>query len=81
MSTTATQLRKTLFRVLDDVALGQEVEISHKGTILRIVPVSCGSRLARLVTRDDSGLEALESGWDAAAQAEWEAEQKEFSGV
>ena len=80
MSTTATQLRKTLFRVLDDVALGQEVEISHKGTILRIVRASCGSRLARLVARDDSGLEALESGWDAAAQAEWEAEQKELLG-
>ena len=80
MATTATQLRKTLFRVLDDVALGQEVEISHKGTILRIVPANCGSRLARLVARDDSGLEALESGWDAAAQAEWEAEQKELFG-
>ena len=80
MATTATQLRKTLFRVLDDVALGKEVEISHKGAILRIVPATCGSRLARLVTRDDSGLEALESGWDAAAQAEWEAEQKELFG-
>ena len=80
MATTATQLRKTLFRVLDDVALGQEVEISHKGAILRIVPATCSSRLARLVTRDDSGLEALESGWDAGAQAEWEAEQKELFG-
>ncbi|MBY0504800.1 MAG: type II toxin-antitoxin system prevent-host-death family antitoxin [Bryobacteraceae bacterium] len=79
--TTATQLRKTLFRVLDDVAQGQEVEISHKGATLRIVPASRGSRLARLITRDESGLAAGDSGWDAAAQAEWEAEQKELYGA
>lgn len=52
--TTATGLRKDLFRVLDGVVQGADVEFLHKGTLIRIVAVNRGSRLARLVHRGDA---------------------------
>lgn len=76
----ATQLRVNLFRLLDDVALGRELEITHKGAILRIVPASRSSRMSRLVARDDSGLQPSDSGWDAKAQQAWETEQRGIFG-
>ena len=76
---TATQLRVNLFRLLDDVAVGRELEITHKGAILRIVPANRGSRMSRLVVRDDSGIQPSDSGWDGKAQQEWETEQREIS--
>ena len=79
MAVTATELRKNLFRLLHDVALGRELEITHKGTILRIVAANRSSRMSRLVERADSGLQPSDSGWDKKAQDEWEAEHQELS--
>ena len=81
MPVTATELRKNLFRLLDGAAEGQEVEVLHKGSTLRIVPASRGSRLARLINRGKSAdLADLLSGWDEKARAEWESEQKALIG-
>lgn len=79
---TATNLRKDLFRHLDAVAAGQELEVSHKGMLLRIVRATPGSRLARLVVRDEvSNIEPGDSGWESSgAKAAWEKEADEFFG-
>ena len=76
MAVTATQFRKDLFQTLDAVAAGAEVEISYKGSILRISPMANASKLSRAVKRDillvepqsivesDTELQAdLEEGW------------------
>lgn len=73
---TATELRQNLFRLLDGAAKGQDVEVVHKGTRLRITAVNRGSRLARLMYQGEA--DEMPSGWDQAAQAEWEAEWKDF---
>ena len=81
MTTTATSLRKDLFRILDSVAQGQEVEVVHKGSTLRIAAVHRQSRLSRLVQPVDSEpLSAEATGWDAVAQTEWELERKDLLG-
>ena len=80
MSVTATEFRKNLFRLLDEAALGNEIEITHKGTLLRVSPAIRGSRLSRLIVRDGVDLDPTASGWDAAARAEWDAEQKALLG-
>ena len=49
MAVTATELRKNLFRLLDDVALGRELEITHKGTTLRIVAANTSHPTAESV--------------------------------
>lgn len=82
---TATNLRKDLFRHLDAVAAGQELEVTHKGAVLRIIPALRSSRLARLIGRPEAigggvKLEPGESGWDDAAQANWDAEQAKLFG-
>ncbi len=76
MAVTATQLRKDLFQTLDGVAAGTAVDVSYKGTILRISPLANVSKLSRAVKRDilmadpqsivesDTELQAeLEEGW------------------
>ncbi len=69
---TTTELRKNLFRLLDNVAEGTELEFTHKGSTLRIVSLNRGSRLARLAPpSEEEPLSATASGWDAAARAEW----------
>lgn len=82
MAVTATQLRKTLFRVLDAVAQGEEVEVTHKDATVRIVPGDRQSRLARLVERPGLELDLgeLRSGLDAQAEEEWTAEQEALFG-
>jgi prevent-host-death family protein len=82
MSVTATQLRKNLFRLLDAVAEGEEVEVTHKGATLRIVPGDRKSRLSRLVERPGLPLDLddLRSGLDAKAETDWEAEQEALFG-
>lgn len=78
---TTTNLRKDLFRHLDLVAGGQEIEVSHKGVILRIVPTTKSSRLSRLIQRPEAGIiEPTDSGWDAAAMAKWDEEQARLFG-
>jgi antitoxin (DNA-binding transcriptional repressor) of toxin-antitoxin stability system len=78
---TATDLRKNLFRMLDVAAQGGNVEFTHKGVSFRIVPLAHGSRLARLTPRNAAGdSDVISSGWDDAAQAEWEAELQELLG-
>lgn len=71
--TTATELRKSLFRSLDTVAEGREVDFVHKGVAMRIVAQNRSSRLARLAAPSpDEPLSERDTGWDAAAQSEWE---------
>lgn len=77
----ATELRKKLFQVLEEVSQGATVDITYKGASLKIVPAERSSRLGRLVERD-LGLEIgpRDSGWTAEAIAEWEAEMNQFYG-
>jgi antitoxin (DNA-binding transcriptional repressor) of toxin-antitoxin stability system len=73
---TATNLRKHLFEVLDQAIRGETVEITYKGSKLRLAPTQNTSKLARAVRRStllvnpdsivhsDNGLMAeLEQGW------------------
>jgi hypothetical protein len=48
---TATDLRKNLFKVLDRALHGEPVEITYKGSKLRLSPPSAGSKLAGVVRR------------------------------
>ena len=48
---TATVMRKNLFNVLDRAIQGETVEIAYKGSTLRVVTPSDGSKLARAVRR------------------------------
>jgi len=81
MAIQATELRKRLFQILEEVSQGASVDVSYKGTALRIVPAEQSSRLGRLVVRDlGVVVKAGNSGWSAAAKAEWEAEGKKFYG-
>lgn len=78
---TATTLRKNLFQVLDGASQGRDVEVLHKGITFRIVLASPGSRLSKLISREDPvDLMPEDSGWDAQAQAAWEAEADELLG-
>ncbi len=81
MSMQATELRKKLFQVLEEVSQGATVDITYKGASLKIVPAERSSRLGRLVERD-LGLEIgpRDSGWSAEALAEWESEMNQFYG-
>ncbi len=47
MSMTATRLRKQLFTVLDEVGQGEPVELVYKGSTIRIIAATTGSKLAR----------------------------------
>jgi prevent-host-death family protein len=73
---TATNFRKHLFEVLDRAIQGEVVEITYKGSKLRLAPTQNTSKLARAVRRStllvnpdsivdsDHGLMAeLEQGW------------------
>ena len=78
----ATNLRKNLFQVLDGASNGDNVEFSHKGVTFRIVLASASSRLSRLVAREATtkNFSPSDSGWDADAQAAWEAAADELFG-
>ncbi len=53
MTVTATELRQSIYTILDEVlATGTPVEIVRHGRKLRIVPADPPARLARLVKRD-----------------------------
>ena len=53
MTVTASQLRGNIYRLLDQVAAtGQPLVIRRHGHDLKIVPVSSGSKLDRLVKHD-----------------------------
>ena len=52
---TASQLRKDLYRILDEaLATGDPVEVLRKGKVLRIVPEKPASKLDRLKKRKGS---------------------------
>jgi hypothetical protein len=48
---TATVMRKKLFHVLDRALQGEAIEIVYKGSTLRVVSPSDGSKLSRAVRR------------------------------
>ena len=53
MAVNASTLRENIYRLLDQVLeTGQPLEIERKGRLLRVVPVSEPSKLARLVKHD-----------------------------
>jgi antitoxin (DNA-binding transcriptional repressor) of toxin-antitoxin stability system len=73
---TATNLRKHLFEVLDQAIRGETVEITYKGSKLRLAPTQTTSKLARAVRRptllvdfesivesDPELMAELEEGW------------------
>ena len=52
MTITASKLRENIYRILDEaIATGKTVEIVRRGRVLRIVPESRVSKLARLKKR------------------------------
>ncbi len=51
MELNATDLRRNLFKVLDRALRGESVEITYKGSKLRLVPPAGGSKLAGAVRR------------------------------
>lgn len=54
MVVNASQLRKDVYRLLDQVlATGQPLEVMRNGRLLRITPAAGGSRLDRVTTRPD----------------------------
>jgi antitoxin (DNA-binding transcriptional repressor) of toxin-antitoxin stability system len=48
---TATVMRKNLFHVLDRALQGETVEIVYKGSTVRVIAPSDGSKLSRAVRR------------------------------
>ncbi len=54
MAITASELRRTVYRVLDRVVdTGQAVEIERRGRRLRIIAAEPVSKLGRLISRPD----------------------------
>ena len=52
MRLTASKLRENLYRLLDQViATGTPIEVTHKGTSLKIIPEKLPSKLGRLPKR------------------------------
>jgi prevent-host-death family protein len=47
MTVTATEFRKNLFALLEQVVRGETIEVNYKGSTVRIAPASGGSKLAR----------------------------------
>jgi antitoxin (DNA-binding transcriptional repressor) of toxin-antitoxin stability system len=47
MTVNATEFRKNLFALLERVVEGETLEVRYKGSAVRIVPASSGSKLAR----------------------------------
>jgi|GEM_PF-2765356 len=47
MKCTATELRKTLFTALDRASDGESLEITYKGSVIRLNPGQTGAKLAR----------------------------------
>jgi len=52
MSVTATDFRKHMFQVLERAVQGEEIEITWKGSKLRLSHPQGGSKLARAVKRN-----------------------------
>jgi len=76
MTVTATEFRKNLFALLEHVVQGETIEVSYKGSSVRITPASSGSKLARakrqktllcdpdaIVHSDRKLLAKMESAW------------------
>jgi len=47
MKVRATEFRKRLFTLIDEVLRGETLEVSYKGSTVRVVPGSSSSKLAR----------------------------------
>jgi antitoxin (DNA-binding transcriptional repressor) of toxin-antitoxin stability system len=76
MTVTATEFRKNLFALLEQVVRGETIEVRYKGSSVRIAPASSGSKLARakrqpallcdpdaIVHSDPKLLARMESAW------------------
>ena len=70
MPVNASTLRENIYRLLDQVLeTGQPLEIERKGRLLRVVPVSEPSKLARLVKHD-----CLRGDPEAVVHLDWSGE-------
>ena len=52
MQMNATEFRRNMFQTLDRAIQGDAIEIGYKGSVVKLVTVSSGSKLARLKRRD-----------------------------
>lgn len=52
MEVTATNFRKHLFEILDQSLNGESVEVTYKGSRIRLTVPQKGSKLSRLVRRN-----------------------------
>jgi prevent-host-death family protein len=83
MSLTATQFRKDLFSVLDRVSKGETVEITYKGSTLKVVPSPPKPKLARLKKRnyllcDPDSIISTDHQLMAEMEAEWEKDWRDL---
>jgi antitoxin (DNA-binding transcriptional repressor) of toxin-antitoxin stability system len=70
MAVNASTLRENIYRLLDQVLeTGQPLEIERKGKLLRVIPVSEPSKIARLVKHD-----CLRGDPEAIVHLDWSAE-------
>jgi hypothetical protein len=73
---TATVMRKKLFHVLDRALQGETVEVVYKGSTLRVVAPSDGSKLSRAVRRhallvDPQSIVESDTGLMADLERQW----------
>jgi hypothetical protein len=76
MSTTATQLRKQLFTMLDAAADGTPIEFTYKGKQMQIIAETGTSKLARLQPQaytavSEEEMELAASDFKDQLQADW----------
>ena len=81
MRLTATELRKNLFSVLEEVVRGRAVEVSYKGASLRIMAAGTKSKLARakrqpILLCEPDDIVRSDKQLLAQMEAEWEKDWK-----
>ena len=83
MELNATDLRKNLFKVLDQALHGEPVEIVYKGSKLRLVAPAGGSKLAGAVRRhalrvDPQSIVESDANLMADLEKQWARDDKEL---
>jgi antitoxin (DNA-binding transcriptional repressor) of toxin-antitoxin stability system len=83
MKVNATEFRKNLFQLLEQARGGDAVEVSYKGSELRLTAVGSGSKLARAkrqhaIVGDPRALASSDGELMAEFEREWEKDWKEL---
>ena len=81
MKLTATEFRKNLFSVLEEVVRGNSVEVSYKGSSVRISSIPTKSKLARakrqhILLCDPDAIVGSDKELVARMEAEWDKDWK-----